>query len=110
MESLIADSVLIADFVQISSAIAIFFFWKGGLLLILRFSENFFISEDTQVVSQLLRQLVHSVSDDNNIVKVKKISKYLVTSCQKNFLLLPISVRMDENSKNVLRRKNIKFP
>ena len=69
----------------------------------------------SKVILKLVRQLVHSVSDDNDVVpfllwyresmlKGKKMSKYAVNGCQKNFIRIPISVRIHENSCSCFRR------
>ena len=60
-----------------------------------------------------MRQLIHSTSGDNNlapfdmwctetILKHKKGLKYYLRDCLENFLLLPLSLRIHENSNNVL--------
>ena len=67
---------LTADLVQVCSAIVSFLCVEGRLgttlcmYLILRFSQHFLISWDlkAQVVWQLVRQLIHSVSADNKLL------------------------------------------
>ena len=61
---------------------------------------------------QIRRQLIRFASSDNNLVlfhfderKIcssgKHVLKYFMSRCLKNVLLLPISIKMHQNSKNV---------